>query len=55
MQKEIIILDETLSEVSITSEINIIKKLRNFYQNKTIIYITHKNLEQYFDTVIHLN
>lgn len=55
VSKEIIILDETLSEVSIPLEISIIKKLRTFFKDKTIIYITHKDLEQYFDTVIHLN
>ena len=55
LNKQIIILDETLSEVSITSEIKIIKNIRAYFKNKTIIYITHKNLEKYFDRFISLN
>ena len=37
-----IILDEALSEVGIDEEKQIIKKLFNIYQDKTIIYISHK-------------
>lgn len=52
---KIIILDETLSELSIESEIEIIKKLNLYLKDKTIIYITHRNFDKYFKRVITLN
>lgn len=52
--KKIIILDETLSAVNIKDEIKIIKSMKHYLKNKTVIYITHKNLEKYFDDCIEL-
>ena len=51
----VLILDEALSEVNDDLEINIIKNLRQLLKNKTIIYVSHKNHEALFDTVIDLN
>ena len=39
---EFIILDEALSEIGIEEEKEIIKKLFNYFKEKTIIYISHK-------------
>ena len=39
---EFIILDEALSEVGVDEEKEIIKKLFNYFKDKTIIYISHK-------------
>lgn len=50
--KEIIILDEVLKEVDTQLEIEIIKDLIKLYKNKTIIYISHKNVEFLFDKVL---
>lgn len=52
---KIIILDETLSAVNLEDEIKIIKELKEYFKDRTIIYITHKDLDKYFDTVINLN
>jgi len=52
--RKIIILDETLSAVNINTEIKIINMMKKHLKNKTIIYITHKNLEKYFDDCIEL-
>ena len=52
---KIIILDETLSAVNFNTEVSIIKKIKEQLKYKTIIYITHKNLDKYFDQVISLN
>ena len=54
LDKKIIILDETLSALNINSEIKIIKNIKKYLKEKTIIYITHKNLEKYFDDCIEL-
>ena len=43
--KDIIILDECLREVSSHQELRIINNLFKYFQNKTIIYITHKDLD----------
>lgn len=48
----IIILDETLSEVDINSEERIIKNIITFFPNKTILYVSHKNHNDIFDRVI---
>lgn len=49
---KIYILDEALSEVNEDLEIEIIKKIKKIFKNKTIIYVSHKNHEKYFDTVV---
>ncbi len=49
---EILILDEALSEVNSDLEIDIINNLKSFLLNKTLIYVTHKNHEKYFDKVL---
>ncbi len=38
-----LVLDEALSEVSVDEEIEIINKILSKYNNKTIIYVSHKN------------
>ena len=50
----IIILDEALSEVDKYLEDKIIKNVREFYKDKTIIYISHKNNLNNFEYVINL-
>ncbi len=42
--KDIIILDECLKEVSSSQELRIVNNLFKYFQDKTIIYITHKDL-----------
>lgn len=44
-----IIIDEALSEVDLKTEIKIIKNIKRYFKNKTIIYVSHKNLKRYFD------
>ena len=51
---KILILDEALSEVDYQKEKKIIKNLKRKYPDKTIIYISHKNHDKLFDTVINL-
>lgn len=48
---KILILDEALSEVNSELEIAIIKKLKNYFKDKTIIYVSHKKHDRYFDNV----
>lgn len=48
---QILILDEALSEVNSELEINIIKKLKTYFKDKTIIYVSHKKHDKYFDTI----
>jgi len=43
------IFDEVLSEIEENLEIKIIKKLRRFLKNKTVIYISHKNHSKEFE------
>ena len=50
----IIILDEALSEVDISLENKIIKNIRNFYKNNTLIYISHKNQIKNFENIINI-
>lgn len=50
----ILILDEALSEVNKDLEIDIITKLNLKFKNKTIIYVTHKDYEKYFDEVLEI-
>ena len=51
----IIILDEALSEVNLDMEKRIIKNIFNYFKNKTIIYISHKNYHNIFKKVIYFN
>jgi len=53
-KSNILILDEALSEVDYDLEKEIIKNILNNYQDKTIIYISHKNHERLFDRTINL-
>ena len=50
----IIILDEALSEVDKGLESKIIKNIRKYFQEKTIIYISHKNQNKVFDKIINI-
>lgn len=50
----ILLLDEALSEVDMTLELNIIKNIKKIYKNKTIIYISHKKYPSIFDRIITL-
>lgn len=52
--KNILILDEVLSEVSEEMEKQIIFNLKKKYKNKTIIYISHRELKKCFDESITL-
>ena len=51
----IIILDEALSEVDKKLEAKIIKNIRKYFQDKTIIYISHKNQTKTFTNIIDLD
>ncbi len=48
---QILILDEALSEVNSDLEIKIIKNIKSYFKDKTIIYVSHKNHDKYFDKV----
>lgn len=50
----ILILDESLSEIDIKTEITILKNIRKVYSNKTIIYISHKKYPKIFSDIIDL-
>lgn len=52
---KILVLDEVLSEVDYDTEIKIIKSIREFFSNKTIIYVSHKNVKNCFESIIYLN
>lgn len=54
LNRDIIILDETLSEVNEELEHKILTNLFNNYNDKTIIYITHKNSKNYFEKTIYV-
>lgn len=49
---QFIIIDEALSEVDIKTEIKIIKNIQKYFKNTTLIYVSHKNLKQYFSNII---
>ena len=51
---EILILDETLSEVNDLVEDKILENIFDYYKDKTIIYISHKNKKNYFKRVINV-
>ncbi len=50
----ILVLDETLSEVNDEVEDEILKDIFNYYKNETIIYVTHKNNKNYFKRIINV-
>ncbi len=50
----IIILDEALSEVDSILETKIIKNIRLYFKDKTIIYISHKNQTRNFEKIINI-
>ena len=50
--KNVIILDEVLKEVDYKLEIEIIKDILSFYNDKTILYISHKNVGFLFNKVL---
>ena len=50
----VLILDEALSEVDIKLESKIIKNIRKYFKDKTIIYISHKNQNNNFENIINL-
>lgn len=54
LDASIYILDEALSEVDYKSEIKIINNIRNHFSNKTIIYVSHKNVNNCFEKIIKL-
>lgn len=51
---KIIILDEALSQVDYKTEVKIINNLKEFLKERTIIYVSHKNVEKelLFDRII---
>lgn len=52
---KIIILDEALSEVNKDMEERIIKKIFNYFKDRTIIYVSHKNYKNLFNKRILIN
>ncbi len=48
---QILILDEALSEVNSDLEVSIIKNIKSYFKEKTIIYVSHKKHDKYFDQV----
>ncbi len=51
---KILIVDEALSEVDIKTEKEIIKNLKKYFNDKMIIYISHKNVKNLFKKVIEI-
>ena len=49
---DVLILDESLSEVNQDMEERIVKKIISYFKNKTIIYVSHKNYHHIFDRTI---
>ena len=52
---DILILDEALSELNINLEKQILHNLKSYLKNRTLIYISHRQLDNLFDKVIYLN
>ncbi|MBQ3021005.1 MAG: ATP-binding cassette domain-containing protein [Bacilli bacterium] len=50
--KNILILDEVLKEVDYELEIKIVKDIISYFKEKTIIYISHKNVKLLFKNVL---
>ena len=51
---KIIILDEALSEVNISLEKEIIDNIKEYYNDSTLIYISHKDVKDKFSKIINL-
>ena len=51
---KIIILDEALSEVNVNMEKEILDNIFTYFKNNTLIYVTHKNVEDKFTKIIRL-
>ena len=51
---KIIILDEALSEVNVTMEKEILDNIFQYFKNNTLIYVTHKNVEDKFKNIVRL-
>lgn len=49
---KILILDESLSEVNEDLELKILNNIKKYFKDKTIIYVSHKKHDLYFDKVI---
>ena len=49
---DVLILDESLSEVNQDMEERIVKRIISYFKNKTIIYVSHKNYHHIFDRTI---
>ena len=50
--KKIIILDEVLKEVDYNLEVTILKDILEYFKDRTIIYVSHKNVSNLFDKVL---
>ncbi len=51
----ILVLDEALSETDYYLEKQIINNIKNCFPHKTLIYVSHKNLDNMFERVININ
>ena len=51
---KILILDEALSEVNIEMEKTIIKNVKKYFSDKTLIYVSHKDVSSEFDKIFEL-
>ncbi len=51
----ILVLDEALSETDYYLEKQIINNIKNLFPNKTLIYVSHKKLDNMFERVIDIN
>ena len=51
---KILILDEALSEVNVKLEKEILDDIFKYFKNSTLIYVTHKNVEDKFEHIIRL-
>ncbi len=51
---KVLIIDEALSEVDLETELNIIKNLKKYFFDKTIIYISHKDLSKQFKEIVYV-
>ena len=49
---EIYLLDEILSEVDVTLEKKIIKEIKKYLQDKTLVYISHRDHSKIFERVV---
>lgn len=52
---DVLLLDEALSEVDYELEINIINNIKKSFSNKTIVYVSHKDVKHCFENIICLN